>query len=258
MVSASKSASPAGGRNPPDETPGPGRDPFIPIDEDDDDEPTRSREAGFPTPPRPIARPPSGPTSTLPGERRRPATIPPPPPPAAFAPPPPAQPAESPFEAYTPPPPFADDFAAATPPPPVTNNHFAGTAALPGPPSGRPPLGRAAYPNAPAYGPGATSWAPAPPPNLRAPETIDFGTGSQPVVIKRFGPPKFVVLAVLIAAAAGGARLAHVVTREDMAALERKLDQRLEQKLDATKAAAPPNRPILEPLPARDQPPQRK
>ena len=46
------------------------------------------------------------------------------------------------------------------------------------------------------------------------PETVDFRSGSQPVVVRRrSGPPGLLILIVMLAAAAGGAKLGEVVTR---------------------------------------------
>jgi hypothetical protein len=56
--------------------------------------------------------------------------------------------------------------------------------------------------------------------NLAPPETIDFSADVQPIVIRRSGPPGLLVLIVMLGAMAGGAKLAHVVTRGDVAALE--------------------------------------
>ena len=56
--------------------------------------------------------------------------------------------------------------------------------------------------------------------NLQAPETIDFAADAQPLTVRRSGPPGLLVLVFLLGAMAGGAKLAHVVTRADVAALE--------------------------------------
>jgi serine/threonine protein kinase len=193
-------------------------------------------------------------SSLSPPSGKRPS-LPPPPPAAAFsppippslaspgpifvAPPPPAMPVsrafpDSPFDPDmpTPPPPplnELDELAAATPPPPMNNlqppappSLFAG-----GPPRGRPTphstlpsWGNQAAP-APSYAASAApsnGWASAPM-NLQPPETIDFAADAQPLTVRRSGPPGLVVLIFLLAAAAGGAKLAHVVTRADVAAL---------------------------------------
>ncbi|HWJ56465.1 MAG TPA: serine/threonine-protein kinase, partial [Vicinamibacterales bacterium] len=109
------------------------------------------------------------------------------------------------------------------PPPPPLN--FGG-----GPPPGRPSLprpggylepGNGAAPNlhmppappAPAYDQGGGFGG-------GFPETVDFGRNSAPIVVKRSGPPGFVVLLTLIAGAAGGAWLGEKVTHNAMAALE--------------------------------------
>jgi hypothetical protein len=153
---------------------------------------------------------------------------------------------DSPFEGFTPTPPppslFGDDIAAPTPAPP---RH---APSLPLPPPGRPPLGRAAYPNAPAYGPGAApdAWAPTPggpPLNLRPPETIDFGSGAPQVVARRSGPPRLVVLIVLIAGAVGGAKLAQIVTRQDVAAMQRTLEASQTEEPTAPEPSPSPGAP---------------
>jgi len=74
----------------------------------------------------------------------------------------------------------------------------------------------------------SNNWFPAPPPSsgngwdpplhLQPPETIDFSADAQPLRMRRSGPPGLVVLIVLLGAMAGGAKLAHVVTRGDLAA----------------------------------------
>jgi hypothetical protein len=155
-----------------------------------------------------------------------------------------------------------DEFAAPTPPPPTYGHGYGApgyaapdlslpAAPSPGPPRGGLPLGRAAYPNAPNYGAqnaSAAPWAPLPAPaqpsapvplNLRAPDTIDFGAGAPAVIVKRAGPPGWFILIVIVGAAIGGARLAHVVTRKDMAALEVELEA-------GAKTAPPPAPPAVE------------
>jgi hypothetical protein len=57
---------------------------------------------------------------------------------------------------------------------------------------------------------------------LQAPEIIDFGavvTPSMPIRRQRSGPNSLLVLLVLIAAMVGGAKVAEIVTRGDLAAL---------------------------------------
>jgi serine/threonine protein kinase len=228
------------------------RDPFIPIQEDDDDAPTVARNIGIPgaaTVPAPLALP-RRPSSTAPYATlapaartgRRPTPMPPPPPAAAFAPPappvfapppmppvfapsgssftappPPPMPpsrafADSPFdsEVPTPPPPPMDEFMPPTPMPMPTY----GTGAAPGLPS--PGNSWGAAPSLPSPG---NTWS-APPLNLQPPETIDFAADALPLTIGRSGPPGLVVLIVLLGAMAGGAKLAHVVTRGDVTALD--------------------------------------
>jgi hypothetical protein len=105
----------------------------------------------------------------------------------------------------------------ATPPPPPTDE-FAPPTPLPTYPAAVPPLAGYSLPS-----PG-NSWsappAPMAPLNLAPPETIDFSADVQPIVIRRSGPPGLLVLIVMLGAMAGGAKLAHVVTRGDVAALE--------------------------------------
>jgi hypothetical protein len=67
--------------------------------------------------------------------------------------------------------------------------------------------------------PQQNGWAAAPF-NLQAPETIDFSAAQSVAPVRRSGPPGLLFLVVLLGAAAGGAKLAHVVTRGDVAALE--------------------------------------
>jgi serine/threonine protein kinase len=226
------------------------RDPFIPIQEDDDDAPTVARNLG-PAAAASVKSPlelPRRPTSTAPystlapgkNPSKKPTTIPPPPPAAAFAPPsftapsppvpvfapggssftappPPPMPptrafADSPFDRDmpTPPPPPTDEFMPPTPLPVYGSGPPAGAPGLPPPGGGWP------APGLPSPG---NSWAPAPF-DLRQPETIDFAADAQPLTIRRSGPPGLVVLIVLLAAMAGGAKLAHVVTRGDITELD--------------------------------------
>jgi eukaryotic-like serine/threonine-protein kinase len=231
---------------------------FIPVREDDEEIPTVARDKSALAPPPPMAIP-KRTNSTAPyplapsmfGAKR--PSIPPPPPAAALAPPapplsaliprassanmaaatgtvppppvnfgaqtltvppPPPKPAtrgygDSPFadsigsDIRTPlPPPTSYDIAAPTPPPvsPLT----------PGPPPGRPVVQSL-----------RNSWPPNPAPlQLAPPETIDFAEGTVPIAVPRSGPPGLLVLIVLLGAAAGGAKLGHLVTRGDVAALE--------------------------------------
>jgi serine/threonine-protein kinase len=200
-------------------------------------------------------RPSTAPYSTLGSSAKKPTTIPPPPPAAAFAPPPPPPsftapsppvpvfaPGGSSFTAAPPPPmptsrafgsdsPFDPDMPTPAPPP---TDEFAPPTPLPtyqipgaGPPPGAPGL-RSSSPGLP---PPNGGWAPAPsmpspgnswgaPLHLQPPETIDFSADAQPLMIRRSGPPGLVVLIFLLGAMAGGAKLAHVVTRGDVAALD--------------------------------------
>jgi hypothetical protein len=162
--------------------------------------------------------------------------LPPPPPAAAFAPPappsfmapalvlppPPARPPsralpDSPFDPDmpTPPPPPLDEFGPPTPPSLVQPGPPRGAATLPAP-------GRSnhSWPPAapvPAFAPGP-SYVPAL--TLQQPDTIDFAADAQPIVMRRSGPPGLLVVAVLLGAMAGGAKLAEVVTRGDIATLD--------------------------------------
>jgi hypothetical protein len=157
------------------------------------------------------------------------------------APPPPPMPpsrafgADAPFDPDmpTPAPPPTDEFMPPTPPPtqplpPIYSGPPQG-ASLPGgapaPRRSSPALpvptngwGQAAQTQVPAPAP-APHWAPAPF-ELQQPDTIDFAADAQPLVVRRSGPPGLLVLVVLLGAMAGGAKLAHVVTRGDMAALD--------------------------------------
>jgi eukaryotic-like serine/threonine-protein kinase len=220
------------------------RDPFIPIHEDDEDAPTVSRDRGFaPMPPPPVSLP-RRPVTTAPYQPVAPgrrASLPPPPPASALAsplappPPPRLQPSrvfpDSPFDPDmpTPPPPVnIDEFAPPTPPSLFQPGAPRGAASLP------PPAASWAPPPGPAHAPPADTFAPPPPSafarspsqpyvppfNLQQPETIDFGATAQPLVVRRSGPPGLLVLIVVLGAMAGGAKLAHVVTRGDVAALD--------------------------------------
>jgi serine/threonine protein kinase len=181
-------------------------DPFIPIEEDDDDEPTKARPLDQ------IRRAPAAPAA-----------------PAAWSSPLPSE-EESPFDGQPlmpsvqeefPPTPAPSDFYPPTPPPPTAP-----------PPTTIPlPFGHApapAYthappppPPAPQYSPYAQSapWAQPPPLNLQPPPTMDFGSDFPALPLRRSGPPRLLVLVLMLGAAAGGAKLAEVVSRPDRAAL---------------------------------------
>jgi hypothetical protein len=219
------------------------RDPFIPIDEDDEDAPTVARNLG-PAAAASVGRPaevprrPTAPYAPAPlsASGKRP-TLPPPPPPQAFAPPPPLPPPFAPggssFTAPPPPPmPPSRSFGAdapydpdvATPAPPPTDEFMAPTPPpiqAPGPLPGAPANnGWTHSPAAPAFHqPQQSGWAAAPF-NLQQPETIDFSASLPAMPARRSGPPGLLFLIVMLGAAAGGAKLAHVVTRGDVAALE--------------------------------------
>jgi serine/threonine protein kinase len=221
------------------------RDPFIPIHEDDDDAPTVARDRGFSVAPPALElprRPSTAPYASLSAssKSKRPS-IPPPPPAAALAPPPPAALAPPPPvfatspPAFTAPPPprmppsraFADspfDSDMPTPPPPPTDEFAPPTPAghfqlppPPGMPAPAPSAGWGLPPGAPSFPSPGNSWPP--PLNLQPPETIDFSADAVPLVMRRSGPPGLLVLIVMLGAMAGGAKLAHVVTRGDVAAL---------------------------------------
>jgi serine/threonine protein kinase len=213
---------------------------FISLDEDDEDAPTRIREPQFTPPPEP-------------GPKRR-NTIPPPPPAHALA---GGLPPESPFDEFPPTPaPMFDGIEESAPPPLNGPSAFAPPSfqsshappPLPGfssmfpapplaPPPALPPPGRmAGLPRPGGYlDPGYAAnlhLPPAPPQSsfegggggfdFAAPETVDFGRDSVPVASARpsSGPPGIVMLIVGLAAAAGGAKLGEIVTRNDVAALE--------------------------------------
>jgi len=122
---------------------------------------------------------------------------------------------------FAPPPPLPQPFGGI-PPAPALN--------FGGPPPGRPALPRPGGYLDPAYG--ANLRPPPAPPIAPAaydpgggfgggfPETVDFGRNSQPVMVRRSGPPGIVVLLTLIAGAAGGVWLGEKVTHNDLAALE--------------------------------------
>jgi serine/threonine protein kinase len=209
-------------------------DPFIPIDDDDEDAPTRIRD-------RNVTPPPAPPPPALPRRRN---TIPPPPPAQALV---PATPVESPFEEFPPTP--APLFGGVDLPLPEPT---LGPPGLPGfpPPASRLPVPLGFQPSAlpPPRPPGglprpsgyldagfapALHAPPAPPiPSAfdgggsfgsggfgyGAPETVDFGRDSMPVSVRRSGPPGIVLLVVGVAAIVGGAKLGEIVTRNDIPA----------------------------------------
>jgi eukaryotic-like serine/threonine-protein kinase len=196
----------------------------------DDDEATIVRDRNpdpGPTPP-PASR-------SLPGVPSWGRPIPPPPPVNALS----GLPPESPFDDFppTPAPLFDGIESAGTPPPLMTGPHPPAAYPMPGmPPPGRPGGLPAVLPRPGGYldptNP-ALRQPPAPPPALydpgmggpfgsggfTGPETVDFGRYSEPIVTKQKGPPGLVVLIVLLAALAGGAKLGEIVTRADVAAL---------------------------------------
>src|SRR5262245_56154462 len=228
-------------------------EPLIPIEEEDeDDAPTKNFEfEGF-TPPPPV--------KNIPPPPARPARFD-----NAFMPPPPL-PSESPFDAEFPPTPgpdpeFADDGAefSETPPPPIRQpafpplpQPFGGIAPPPplnfggGPPPGRPGLPRPGGYLDPGIAPNL-HMPPAPPASFDqggfgqggfgAPETVDFGRNSAPVIVKRSGPPGLVKLIVVVAGLAGGAYLGEKVTHDAVAALEASQAQAA-----AAAKAAPPRK----------------
>jgi serine/threonine protein kinase len=224
-----------------------GKDAFIPIHEDDEDAPTVAR-VGVPGGPPAPRRTATAPYSSLnspggngpAGNGKRPSTIPPPPPAAALAPPPPLF-----SSSPTPPPPppmpaprvsladspFMDAGDVVTPPPPTTGSGDEFAPPTPGPTPG--PLFQLAPPGMQPSPPAPAAWVPpiaapglpspgnswAAPPNLHAPDTIDFSANAAPIVMRRSGPPGLLVLIVMLAAMAGGAKLAQEVTRGDLKAL---------------------------------------
>jgi len=244
-------------------------EPLIPIDEeDDDDAPTKNFEfEGF-TPPPPVMN--------IPPPPARPARF------DNFMPPPPL-PSESPFDAEFPPTPgpdpeFADDGAefSETPPPPMRHP----TAAFPPPPrpfggiapppplnlGGGPPPGRPGLPRPGGYlDPGIAPnlhMPPAPPASFDqggfgqggfgAPETVDFGRNSAPVIVKRSGPPGLVKLIVVVGGLAGGAWLGEKVTHDAVAALEASQAK----TGDAAKSGAPRKAPEPEVVPTTGSAPR--
>lgn len=211
---------------------------------EDDEEPTRSR------PPLPGVTPPKTRSATSPygnsqngGIRYGAGAAPPPlslpPPPDLIAPPTPTS-FESPFEDdeseaenYPPTPPPLQ----VTPPPTHPLPAPSPRRSFGGPPPGMP---RATDGHAPAY--------PAPVQQqyynqgqnrvpaleLQAPETIDFGavaTAPMRRTAARSGPPSLVFLLVALVSLAGGAKLAEIVTRDDL------------RTLGATVAPQPPPEP---------------
>jgi len=116
-----------------------------------------------------------------------------------------------------------------------------------GPPPGRPALPRpSGYLEATYTGNANLHMPPAPPgyePGGNGfgggfPETVDFGRNSAPVIVRRGGPPGFVVLLTLAAGLFGGAWLGEKVTHNAMAALE-KATAGAEKGGPARKPAAP-------------------
>ncbi len=204
-------------------------DVMIPIDEEEDENeaPTRVRDAGPDVTPPPQPPIPSGFPVPRPGSRS--TTIPPPPPAAALTPPPPLP--ESPFDIPPTPAPVFDEFLPTPPPmqPPISSG------LPPGLPRPGGYLGGGGF-NPTLRMPAAPlPAAPRPVPalfdpsggfestggfNLAPPETIDFSASSAPVVRSGGGPPGLLVLIVLLGAAIGGAKLGEVATRTDLAALE--------------------------------------
>jgi len=206
--------------------------------------------AAFAPPPKAAFAPPAPPSFTAPS-----------PPVPVFAPggssfkapPPPAMPAsrafgsDSPFDPDmpTPAPPPTDEFAPPTPLPTYQDAQV-----TPPPPaygSGPPPGSRGLRASSPGLPPPGTGYGPPPAPpssgnnwgaplNLQAPDTIDFAADAAPLTIRRSGPPGLVWLIFMLGAMAGGAKLAHVVTRGDVAALD-----------TPTRAAPPPAGPTVVP-----------
>ncbi len=220
---------------------------FIPIEEEDpNDVPTRVRHAGpDATPPPPTLTPPPRMVAPPPPPRPpRRTTIPPPlPPPVAVSPPLP----ESPFDIPpTPGPVMAEEFSPTPPPYSGAAPYIPGLPGSPGLPGARPALPRPGgylapggfrpavpvpaplpAPPAPVYDPGSggynmnAGFNPGSGFNLAPPETIDFGADPVPLTApRRSGPPGLVTLIVLVGAAIGGAKLAQLATRADLAALE--------------------------------------
>ena len=202
----------------------------ISVSEEEDEEPTRAR------PPLPGVTPPKTRRPTNPygnatdgGGRqggRRPLSLPPshsagpetPPPPLSF---------ESPFEDdeseadnYPPTPPPLQ----VTPPPTYSSAPAPSRRGSGGLPRGLPqPSGESGPPySVPVKTQQGLGSVQIPALELQAPEIIDFGavvTPAMPIRRQRSGPNSLLVLLVLIAAMVGGAKVAEIVTRGDLAAL---------------------------------------
>ncbi len=228
----------------------------FPIEDDISEDPTKVRDpfpgsvrAPYPpaaatetpplpvtlTPPPPVLAPPPPPPHPNPPARTGPPPLPvtrparPSPPPAAAPSRPPAP--ESPFDIPPTPPPVAvEDFALTPPPlqptpPPLyapPPSPYGGPPGLPRPAGSYAPLSaRVPVPPAPEVPEPAVYDPSSGIPSFPAPaQPLDFGPPPFVEVPRRSGPPALLVLFVLLGAIAGGAKLAQVVTRADVAALE--------------------------------------
>ncbi len=216
--------------------------------------PPLARDAMAPPPPPDMTPPPplKTPPPPAPAARNGRRVTPPPPPPLRRAVPAPVP--ESPFDLPPTPPPMSAEEFPLTPSPYPPTPPPAYTAPLPAPahgqgyhrPPGGPPPGLprpsgsyaplaapAPIPGPPApalYDPAAGGYAPAHQPAFQpldfAPMTVEAPRG--------WRPPGLLILFVLLGAAAGGAKLAQVVTRADMAALD--------AQTAATAPTSPPSR----------------
>jgi len=163
--------------------------------------------------------------------------------------PPPVRPSALPF----PPPPALSQPYGNLPPAPALNFGGSPPGLGGGPPPGRPALPRPGGYLEPGYG--ANLHMPPAPPSTPAydsggngfgggfPETVDFGRNSAPVIVKRSGPPGFVVLLTLIAGAAGGVWLGEKVTHNAVAALEASTAAAAAKGAAPRKGAAPDDEP---------------
>ncbi|HEY5089667.1 MAG TPA: serine/threonine-protein kinase [Polyangia bacterium] len=227
-------------------------DVMIPIDEEEDENevPTRVRDAGPDVTQAPPPPPPIPPGFPAPRPGRRSTTIPPPPPADALTPPPPLP--ESPFDIPPTPAPVFDEFPPTPPPmqPPISSGlppglprpggYLAGGGFNPTLRMPAAPLPAAPRPVPALFDPsgGFESTGGF---NLAPPETIDFSASAAPVIRSGGGPPGLLVLIVLLGAAIGGAKLGEVATRTDLAALEAATEA---EKQAEAKAVAP----VLAPL----------
>ncbi|HEY5450723.1 MAG TPA: serine/threonine-protein kinase [Polyangia bacterium] len=140
--------------------------------------------------------------------------------------------------------PTSQPFGNLPPPPPLNFGN--------GPPPGRPSLPRpSGYLEATFSGNANLHMPPAPPAASPFdsnggggfgggfPETVDFGRNSAPVIVRRGGPPGFVVLLTLAAGLFGGAWLGEKVTHNAMVTLEKVTAEKAEKAEKAAPARKP-------------------